>query len=140
MKDTTAPCSGLSRRDFLKQTIGLGGALALTGCGLLDETELHLGTTADLKSRVGKVFEWNGKDFYLGLDEKSIPYVLSLVCTHKQCTVAWKSELGKFICPCHKGEYDQTGKVLKGKPSRALDRYRLEERADGWWLLNQPLN
>ena len=114
--------------------------LALTACGLLEETELRLGTFSELKTRAGKVFEWNGEDFYLELDEKDTPYVLSLVCTHKQCTVAWKPELERFVCPCHKGEYDQTGKVIKGKPPRPLDRYRLEERADGWWLLNQPLN
>lgn len=127
----------MNRREFLCKATGIGGTLALSACGLFKESEKRLGAMHEIQTTTRRVFEWNGDDFYLDIDDAGRPYVLSLICTHKQCTVAWKPDLDRFICPCHRGEYDRSGQVLKGKPPRALNRYRLEERADGWWLLNE---
>jgi len=44
-------------------------------------------------------------------------------CTHLGCPYHWEASEHKFICPCHGGQFDATGKVLGGPPPRPLDRY-----------------
>jgi nitrite reductase/ring-hydroxylating ferredoxin subunit len=48
--------------------------------------------------------------------------VLSPVCPHLGCSVAWHDAEGKFICPCHGGQFDAHGQRLSGPPPRGLDR------------------
>lgn len=47
--------------------------------------------------------------------------VLSAVCTHLGCTVPWMEDQNRFICPCHKGTFDPTGKVVGGPAPRNMD-------------------
>lgn len=48
--------------------------------------------------------------------------VFSSVCTHLGCNVLWKTAEGRFVCPCHGGQFSPEGKVLAGPPPRPLDR------------------
>ncbi len=47
----------------------------------------------------------------------------SNVCTHLACRVTWKGDLNAYVCPCHDGRFDITGKVVSGPPPRPLDAY-----------------
>src|SRR5690348_11581609 len=47
---------------------------------------------------------------------------LDLKCTHAGCIVNWPPDQNNFKCPCHGGEYDTNGKVVKGPPPRPLNR------------------
>jgi Rieske Fe-S protein len=47
--------------------------------------------------------------------------VLSSVCPHLGCSVAWHADQSKFICPCHGGQFAADGKHLSGPPPRGLD-------------------
>jgi menaquinol-cytochrome c reductase iron-sulfur subunit len=59
-----------------------------------------------------------------------IPYVaISTRCAHLGCPVRYTQASGKFICPCHGGIYDDTGKVEGGPPVRPLDRFYTRVRA-----------
>src|SRR2546429_75378 len=49
--------------------------------------------------------------------------VFSNVCTHMQCPVRWQADLGQFLCPCHGGLYDITGKNIGGPPPKPLPQY-----------------
>ena len=44
-------------------------------------------------------------------------------CTHLGCPYHWEAAQQRFVCPCHGGQFDATGKVLAGPPPRPLDRY-----------------
>lgn len=44
-------------------------------------------------------------------------HVMSPVCTHAGCFVAWNDEEKSWDCPCHGGRYDALGKVITG-PAR----------------------
>ena len=61
--------------------------------------------------------------------------VFSNVCTHMQCPVRWQSDLGQFLCPCHGGLYDITGKNVGGPPPKPLPQY--VNRIDGTTLFIQ---
>lgn len=61
--------------------------------------------------------------------------VFSNVCTHMQCPVRWQADLGQFLCPCHGGLYDITGKNVGGPPPKPLPQY--VHRIDGTTLFIQ---
>ena len=46
---------------------------------------------------------------------------VSMICTHKQCDVKWKSS--KYVCPCHDAEFAADGKVLAGPADKPLPTY-----------------
>jgi menaquinol-cytochrome c reductase iron-sulfur subunit len=54
-------------------------------------------------------------------NDQGEPIVLSAICTHLGCVVPWKSELGQFACPCHRGFYARDGARISGPQPRGLD-------------------
>jgi menaquinol-cytochrome c reductase iron-sulfur subunit len=54
-----------------------------------------------------------------------LPYVaISTRCAHLGCPVRYVQAAERFICPCHGGVYDFSGKVIGGPPVRPLDRFQ----------------
>jgi Rieske Fe-S protein len=52
------------------------------------------------------------------------PYVaISNRCMHLGCPVRYVQASERFICPCHGGVYEFSGKVSGGPPVRPLDRF-----------------
>lgn len=49
----------------------------------------------------------------------------SAVCTHLQCTVQYRKDLGHIWCACHNGHYDLNGHVISGPPPRPLPEYKV---------------
>jgi Rieske Fe-S protein len=47
--------------------------------------------------------------------------VLSSICPHLGCSVAWHAEGNKFGCPCHNGSFAPGGNHLAGPPPRGMD-------------------
>jgi Rieske Fe-S protein len=53
-----------------------------------------------------------------------VPFVaISSRCMHLGCPVRYVDAAKRFICPCHGGVYDFTGKHTGGPPVRPLDRF-----------------
>jgi menaquinol-cytochrome c reductase iron-sulfur subunit len=52
--------------------------------------------------------------------------VLSAICPHLGCSVAWKASQGKFVCPCHGGQFDPDGQHIAGPPPRSLDSLKAQ--------------
>jgi Rieske Fe-S protein len=55
---------------------------------------------------------------------------LSSVCQHLGCRVRWDQAKQQFLCPCHGGVYDRTGRVVAGPPPRPLDRLNVRVNRD----------
>ncbi len=47
--------------------------------------------------------------------------VLTAVCPHLGCEVAWNPQLNEFKCPCHGGTFKASGKYISGPPPRGMD-------------------
>jgi len=47
-------------------------------------------------------------------------HVLANTCSHMQCNVHCDPSLGQFLCPCHGGLYDLTGRNVGGPPPSPL--------------------
>lgn len=48
--------------------------------------------------------------------------VLSPICPHLGCSVAWHTDKDRFVCPCHGGQFSSDGSRISGPPPRGLDR------------------
>jgi cytochrome b6-f complex iron-sulfur subunit len=50
------------------------------------------------------------------------------ICTHLGCVVPWNAAAGRFNCPCHGSQYDETGMVVRGPAplSLALSHVQVE--------------
>jgi menaquinol-cytochrome c reductase iron-sulfur subunit len=44
-------------------------------------------------------------------------------CTHLGCPLSFSSGSGKFVCPCHGGNFDVMGNVTGGPPPRPMIQY-----------------
>src|SRR5689334_2531685 len=49
------------------------------------------------------------------------PVILSARCTHASCAVNWNGGENCFLCPCHQGKFDASGKNIAGPPPAPLD-------------------
>lgn len=47
--------------------------------------------------------------------------VLTAVCPHLGCEVAWNPQLDEFKCPCHGGTFKASGEYVSGPPPRGMD-------------------
>ncbi|MDF1544641.1 MAG: ubiquinol-cytochrome c reductase iron-sulfur subunit [bacterium] len=55
---------------------------------------------------------------------------LSATCTHLDCTVQHRPDLGIIWCSCHNGRYDTDGKNISGPPPKPLAIYTVKEDGD----------
>lgn len=46
--------------------------------------------------------------------------VLSATCSHLGCLVNYHKEKAEFVCPCHGGRYDLSGRNIAGPPPAPL--------------------
>jgi cytochrome b6-f complex iron-sulfur subunit len=80
-----------------------------------------VGTVADL-DKAGKV---GNKKVSVVRDpaDKSKLLAVNPTCTHKGCTVDWKTAEKKYECPCHDANFGADGKVKKGPATLPLTTY-----------------
>ncbi len=64
---------------------------------------------------------------FVGRSEDEL-IVLSPVCTHMGCNVAFNDKSSSFECPCHGGKYDMSGRVVDGPPPEPLRRFQTRLR------------
>ncbi|HLV66129.1 MAG TPA: FAD-dependent oxidoreductase [Polyangiaceae bacterium] len=73
----------------------------------------------------GKVARIAGERLAVYRDHAGALHVLSAICTHLGCQVAWNASEGTWDCPCHGSRYSIEGTVLDGPAIHALPRRRL---------------
>ncbi len=128
----------MKRRDFIHKCLYLGAGTAIltqtAACSLFDVKELNVGSAAEIAQKPYFMTTFNRKGVLIRKVEEKWE-AISLICTHKKCTVAYKPDKEQFICPCHDGVYDKTGKVVSGPPPKPLNRIKVEERAGNLWVM-----
>jgi Rieske Fe-S protein len=132
----------MDRRVFCELALGSACAYAVAGCGLAKpkEARKRVGLVTDLMKGPVEI-EFNDEIVFISPDPakgQQVFQALVLTCTHKACTVEWYAEKERFICPCHKGEYDRAGKVLAGKPPLPLRRLNTVVEAGALYVLAEP--
>ena len=142
-------CDGCTRR-FLLQSLALGTAGVLAGCGGTDPgMEPDAGPPGDGSgnpvsmcggnlcidiSMVPALQNVNGSmvvpittpkpDKVMVLRSSATEFdTLSAVCTHAGCTVGFSSANMRFNCPCHGSQFSLQGAVLRAPAARPLKTY-----------------
>jgi len=60
--------------------------------------------------------------------------VLSPLCTHLGCPVAWSAGTSEFRCPCHGGIFSKEGTLVSGPPPRGMDSLDSQIRDGHLWV------
>lgn len=124
----------MKRRDFLKDT-GAIVSIALLSQTLIEcskesvtpktpanfSIDLTESKYSSLTSVGGVVLANN---IYIVRANQSSYIALSRICTHAGCSVDFNSSNSRFVCPCHGGVYDISGKVVSGPPPSPLAQYQ----------------
>lgn len=132
----------MKRKEFIRNTGTLSAALisgmVVTSCSLFMDEEMELCPESEVEKGSYKEFLFNRKKIQLRRVDSKLE-VLSLTCSHRSCTVAYKEDENVFVCPCHDGMYNFEGEVIDGPPPAPLTRFAFEVRDGVVWVLNEKL-
>lgn len=126
--------ANVSRRNFLKLTWGVAGAVALAEAGGVAYMFLAPRTVEGEFGGVftagpvdsfppGSVTPFTNGRFYLVRESDGGFVALYRKCTHLGCAVPWEPAQGRFVCPCHASAFERSGQVVNAPAPRPLDRF-----------------
>jgi cytochrome b6-f complex iron-sulfur subunit len=132
-----------SKRNFLKLALS-GGLLALAGSvlypliaylkppkqGEVEVTSVKAGKLSEMEKDSGKIVKFGTKPVILVRTADDQLRAFSATCTHLDCTVQYKKEMGLIWCACHNGKYDLNGRNVSGPPPRPLTEFRVVVQGD----------
>ena len=82
----------------------------------------------DVKPNSGQIFKFGNRPAILVRTPSGELKAFSAVCTHLNCTVQYRSDLGHIWCACHNGHFDLNGQNIAGPPPRPLDGFTVNVR------------
>jgi cytochrome b6-f complex iron-sulfur subunit len=136
-----------NRRDFLKYVLG-GGLIAWLGAILypimaylkppkqaeVEVTSVKAGKVSAVEKDSGMIVRFGNKPVILLRNAAGEFRAFSATCTHLDCTVQYRKDMGLIWCACHNGRYDLNGRNVAGPPPRPLDEYRVVIQGDGIFI------
>jgi Rieske Fe-S protein len=91
----------------------------------VEVSSVRVGVLDDIKKDGGQIVRFGSKPVLLVRTAEGDLKAFSATCTHLDCTVQYRSDLGVIWCACHNGKYDLTGRNIDGPPPRPLDEFRV---------------
>ena len=127
-----------SKRNFLKYILS-GGIVALLGSLLYPifaylippkqreviVTNVKAGKLSDIEKDSGQIIKFGNKPVILIRTSSGELKAFSATCTHLDCTVQYRKDMGMIWCACHNGKYDLNGRNVSGPPPRPLDEFKV---------------
>ena len=127
-----------TRRGFLKYILG-GGLVAWLAAVLypimaylkppqqaeVEVTSVKAGKVSAMEKESGVIVRFWNKPVILVRNAAGEFRAFSATCTHLDCTVQFRKDMGLIWCACHNGRYDLNGRNVAGPPPRPLDEYRV---------------
>lgn len=107
-------------------TGGTGGASGGGGTATtkIDFT-LDIGVAPyDVLKKEGGYFVYSADKIIIARITASALIAVSSICTHQGQILEYKSSTGKFYCPLHGSNFNQTGTVDNGPATEALKQYK----------------
>ena len=139
-----AGASGPTRKGFLDWLLGTGvGGLALavlypvarylvppqTAESATNSVTLAM-APGDVPPNSGQIFKFGTKPGILVRTPAGELRAFSARCTHLDCTVQYRDDLGHIWCACHNGHYDLNGRNIAGPPPRPLEAFDVNVRGE----------
>jgi cytochrome b6-f complex iron-sulfur subunit len=127
-----------SKRDFLKYILG-GGLVAWAASvlypllaylkppvqGEVEVSSMKVGKLSAIEKDSGTIVRFGNKPVILLRAANGELRAFSATCTHLDCTVQYRKDMGVIWCACHNGKYDSNGRNIAGPPPRPLDEFRV---------------
>jgi len=85
---------------------------------------------ADVGKNSGLIFKFGSKPGILVRTPGGELRAFSARCTHLDCTVQFREDLGHIWCACHNGHFDLNGRNIAGPPPRPLEAFDVNVRGD----------
>lgn len=127
-----------SKRDFLKILLS-GSLLAWIASvlypilaylkppvqGEVQVTTVKAGSLDEIEPDSGRIVRFGNKPVILIRTASGQLRAFDATCTHLDCTVQFRKDMGVIWCACHNGKYDLNGRNISGPPPRPLAEYRV---------------
>ncbi len=131
------------KRDFLRIAL-LGSAVAFVGAilypilsylkpprqGEVEVTTVKAGKVSEIEKDSGRIVRFGNRPVILLRTASGDLRAFSATCTHLDCTVQYRKDMGLIWCACHNGKYDLNGRNVSGPPPRPLEEYRVVLQGD----------
>ncbi|MCK5571643.1 MAG: Rieske 2Fe-2S domain-containing protein [Bacteroidetes bacterium] len=132
-----------TKRDFLKYVLG-GSLVAWVGSvlypvlaflippkqGDVEVSNVMVGKLSEIERDSGMIVRFGNKPVILVRLDSGELRAFDGTCTHLDCTVQYRKDMGVIWCACHNGKYDLTGRNIAGPPPRPLDEYKVVTKQD----------
>lgn len=139
----TPPDQSTSKRDFLKLTLAAGFTAWFAAIlypiisylkppkqGEVEVSSVKVGKLAEIEKDSGTIVRFGNKPVLLIRQQDGELRAFSGTCTHLDCTVQYRKDMGTIWCACHNGKYDLTGRNVSGPPPKPLEGYRVIIKQD----------
>jgi len=84
---------------------------------------VRAGTAVEFPPNTGQIVKFGRKPVILIRTESGEFRAFAATCTHLDCIVQYRSDLGQIQCACHNGLYDLAGRNVSGPPPRPLEEF-----------------
>lgn len=132
-----------SKRDFLQLLLG-GSFIAWLAAvlypvlaymkppkqGEVEVTSVKAGKLPDIPKDSGTIVKFGTKPAILVRTANGELRAFNATCTHLDCTVQYRADMGLIWCACHNGKYDLNGRNVAGPPPRPLEELRVVVQGD----------
>jgi Rieske Fe-S protein len=88
-------------------------------------SSLKVGSVEDFERDSGTIFKFGRKPGIMIRTADGELHAFLATCTHLDCTVQYRRDLGQIWCACHNGKYDLNGLNVSGPPPRPLEAFRV---------------
>ena len=86
---------------------------------------MKVGKLSEIENDSGQIIRFGNKPVIVVQTSNGDVRAFAATCTHLDCTVQFKKELGVIWCACHNGKYDLNGRNISGPPPKPLDEFRV---------------
>lgn len=143
MNEYTTGSVDEGKRDFLKVVMA-SGLLAWLAAILyplfsylkppkqaeVEVSSVKVGKVKDIEKDSGTIVRFGNRPVILVRTSAGEFRAFSATCTHLDCTVQYRKDMGMIWCACHNGRYDLNGRNIAGPPPRPLEEYRVVVQGD----------
>lgn len=98
--------------------------------GEVEVSSVKVGKIEDIQKDSGQIVKFGNKPVILVRKPNGEFRSFSATCTHLDCTVQYRSDMGVIWCACHNGKYDLNGRNIEGPPPRPLEEFRVVMQGD----------
>lgn len=88
-------------------------------------SSIPAGTVDELKPDSFKILKYGRQPVILIRTENGDIRAFSAICTHLDCIVQYRNDIGHIWCACHNGHYNLNGVNIAGPPPRPLAPFKV---------------